>query len=111
MLPTAIPLNDSTPATMSSAKTITTTSIEIKFDEDIDTSTVYAGAFGISGGITVTGVIALGDLTDVVFLSTTAIQEGATPTVTLRDNTVNDRVGNELTADDTIVVTDALYHR
>ena len=108
MLPTAIPLNDSTPATMSSAKTITTTSIEIKFDEDIDTSTVYAGAFGISGGITVTGVTALGDLTDVVFLSTTAIQEGATPTVTLRDNTVNDRVGNELTADDTIVVTDAI---
>ena len=108
MIPTAIPLNDSTPPTMSSAKTITTTSIEIKFNENVVASTVYAGAFAISGGITVTDVTVLDDFVDVVFLTTTTIQEGATPTVTLRENTVNDRIGNELTADDTIVATDTI---
>ena len=108
MISTVIPLSDTTPPTMSSAKTITTTSIEIKFDEDIDTSTVYAGAFDISSGITVTSVTVLADLDDVVFLQTSTIPENAKPTVTIRGTSnVADRVGNPV-EEHTVTATDAI---
>ena len=84
MISNYVLLSDTTPPTMSSVKTITTTSIEIQFNDDIDASTVYAGAFDISGGITVTDVTVLADLDDVVFLQTSTIPENAKPTVTIR---------------------------
>ena len=84
------PLLDTISPTISSAKTIDTTSIEIQFTEDLDPSSVSSTDFTISDNIVVNGVSVLDDL---VVLTTSTIQEDATPTVTIVDN-ISDIAGN-----------------
>ena len=87
----AIFLEDTTSPTMSSAKTTSTTLIEIKFTEDIDSSSVSTSDFDISDNIAVNGVSVLDD---VVVLDTSSFLGDATPTITLV-GAVSDRIGNQ----------------
>ena len=83
-------LRDSIPPTMSFAKTINSTLIEIEFNEPLDTSSVDSSYFTVSDSIVVSGTIAFDN---VVLLTTSTILEGATPTITL-SGSVSDPAGN-----------------
>ena len=85
-----ISLRDSIPPSMSFAKTINTTLIEIKFTEDLDPSSVDSSDFAISDNIAVNGVTVLDD---VVVLYTSTFLGDATPTITL-SGSVEDHTGN-----------------
>ena len=90
MLEYNVSLSDSIPPTMSSAKTISSTLIEITFNEDLDNSGVNSNDFTISDNIVISEATAL---YDVVLLTTSTIPEDATPTITL-SGSVEDHTGN-----------------
>ena len=90
MLDYNISSSDSIPPTMSSAKTISSTLIEITFNEDLDNSGVNSNDFAVSDNIVISEVTAL---YDVVLLTTSTIPEDATPTITL-SGSVEDHTGN-----------------
>ena len=98
-----VSLTDSISPSMSLAKTINSTLIEIEFNEHLDTSNVDSNDFTVSDGILVSGTTAFDN---VVLLTTSTIPEDATPTITV-SGSVQDHAGNQDTSS-SLVALDAI---
>ena len=103
-----VQLSDSRPPSMSFARTLDTSTIEITFDENINSTSVQSADFTLSDGITITGVTAshINASENVVVLHTTTFAVDATPTVTLSGAVVD--IAFNPTTSHSLVVTDAI---